>query len=175
MKNKLNFLFLNNLYFLIQYSQVTYISKTRGWYNNDQGLLFLCILFILEPSPPRNLTLEDNGIDNIYVSYDTPEDKNGHITHQRIKYTYKPYNVCTTDQAEADYISKYKTIPINMSDKKFRFSLDELEPFWEYIISVQVNTSAGFSNFSDTLTIRTRASSKYISCNKMQSTCFFIP
>ena len=107
--------------------------------------------------------------------YDKPEYKNGHITHQQIKYTYKPYNVCITDQAKAEYISKYKTIPLNMSDKKFRFSLDELEPFWEYIISVQVNTSAGFSNFSDTLTIRTRASSKYVSCTKMQSTCFFIP
>lgn len=38
MKNRLNFLFLNNLYFWIQYSQVTYISKTRGWYNNKQTI-----------------------------------------------------------------------------------------------------------------------------------------
>ena len=95
--------------------------------------------------------------------YNKPDNENGIITHQQIEYTHLPYNVCTADTHTAISVVEKETLPVNTSDAQWTFSLNNLQPFWEYNIRVRVNTSAGFSNFSESLTNRTRPSSKYIS------------
>ena len=111
---------------------------------------------------------------NMSFNYSKPENENGIITHQEIEYTHLPYYVCAADTATTVSVVEKETLPVNTSDEQFSFSLKKLKPFWEYSIRVRVNTSAGFSNFSENITIRTKPNSKYPSWNYYKhSTCIF--
>lgn len=131
--------------------------------NHIPCLLFM-LPFILEPSPPGELI--STTVDSISMSfvYSKPVCKNGIITHQEIEYTHLPYNVCAVNTGTNMNIVEHMILPVNMSDEIWTFSLKDLKPFWKYSIRVRVNTSAGFSNFSETISpFRTHPSSKYIS------------
>ena len=95
--------------------------------------------------------------------YNKSDHEYGIITHQEIEYTHLPYNVCAANTDTAISVVEKETLPINTSDAQWAFSLSNLQPFWEYNIRVRVNTSAGFSNFSENIIIRTHPDSKYIS------------
>ena len=128
-------------------------------------MLNLCLNLFSEPTPPGqpySIHVESRSISFIY---NRPEHENGIITHQEIEYTHIPYNVCAADIGMNMLVVENEILPVKMSDEQFSFSLRKLKPFWKYSIKVRVNTSAGFSNFSENITIRTPPSSKYASGN----------
>nr|XP_022293294.1 phosphatidylinositol phosphatase PTPRQ-like isoform X3 [Crassostrea virginica] len=89
--------------------------------------------------------------------YNKSDHEYGIITHQEIEYTHLPYDVCAADTGTTMSVVETETLPVNIFDERFSFSLRKLEPFWEYSIRVRVSTSAGFSNFSENITIRTQS------------------
>ena len=97
--------------------------------------------------------------------YNKSDHEYGIITHQEIEYTHLPYDVCAADTGTTMSVVETEILPVNIFDEQFSFSLRELKPFWEYSIRVRVSTSAGFSNFSENITIRTQPDSKYPSWN----------
>lgn len=117
--------------------------------------------FISEPTQPGTPYSVDVESQNMSFNYLKPEYENGIITHQEIEYTHLPYNACAADSGKKMTAVENEILPVDMSDKIWTFSLKELKPFWEYTIRVRVNTSAGFSNFSESITIRTPSSSKF--------------
>lgn len=137
-----------------------------------------CILHLnfSEPTPPGQPSLIHVESRGMSFKYNRPDHENGIITHQEIEYTHTPYNVCAADTGTTISFVETEILPVNMSDEQFSFSLIKLKPFWEYSIRVRVNTSAGFSNFSENITIRTQPDSKYPSWNYYKhSPCIFSP
>lgn len=110
--------------------------------------LFVSFLYIVEPSPPGPPGNLDVQIYNVSFLYDKPNEANGIITYQEIEYTYMSYNVCATNQN----VVKQKQVNHSQVIEKghqFTASLENLKPFWSYIIRVRVSTSVGFSNYSE--------------------------
>nr|XP_022294957.1 phosphatidylinositol phosphatase PTPRQ-like [Crassostrea virginica] len=108
-----------------------------------------------KPTPPRQLESRNIRSRSIFVVYKKPDNENGNITHQQIEYSYLAYNVCAAHTDTSITVVKKETLPVNTSDAQWAFSLSNLQPFWEYNIRVRVNTSAGFSNCSGNIIIRT--------------------
>nr|XP_022292898.1 tyrosine-protein phosphatase 10D-like isoform X5 [Crassostrea virginica] len=108
-----------------------------------------------KPTPPGMPHSIDVKSQNMSFNYTKPENENGIITHLEIEFTHLPYNVCAADTDTAMTVVEKETLPVDRSAKQWEFSLKKLKPFWEYSIRVRVNTSAGFSNFSEYLNIST--------------------
>lgn len=115
---------------------------------------------IVEPSPPGHPVESNVQIKSLSFVYDKPEKENGVITNQEIEYSYKPYNVCVEDSEFEHTVTKTNMSGIIDICDKFNASLGNLQPFWLYTIRVRVSTYAGFSNYSQPTTIRTRPTSK---------------
>lgn len=125
-------------------------------------LFYVCFSFTLEPSPPGQPESTTVQSKSISFSYSKPKHENGNITHQEIEVTYIPYDVCSTSLAAAKPYLEIILLPLETSDGKFIFSLESLQPYWEYSVRVRVNTSAGFSNFSESFSVQTLPGSMYL-------------
>lgn len=159
----------NNKYSLIllQTLEVYYIISYKEYWLRNELICVLClfvsifkIYIITEPSPPGQPEITNYSSVDLTAVYNIPDHKNGIITHQEITFAHIPYDVCASNNVTREKSTESITIQIYKSDQNYTFTLESLKPFWEYFIKVRVNTSAGFSNFSESLIIKTRPSSK---------------
>lgn len=118
-------------------------------------------LWIAEPSTPGQPVINDVQIDSVSFSFKKPENENGVIANQEIEYTFKPYNVCSTDEFIKEQTENMMpAIKINTTNKQFSASLKNLKSYWKYTIRVRVSTYAGFSSYSSKTIIQTLPTSE---------------